>query len=376
MANNIAVGPNAIVAKSTVSFATAGITALNTAIIFRVDASMQSYVPGRGINGITGFEAGKGYYMQALQAMDLESSVVPPITSLAQLAAPGSFTATAASQSQINLSWATSPNATAYIVDRATNSGFTTGVALAIYSGSGTSYNDTGRTASTQYFYRIRATASGYTDSSYSTANATTNAASAYILDQFTGTNGANINGRSADTGQAWDVDTGSLEINTNMAQATVANRGVMSRATLDVGAANVSAEIEFDINNVDGNPVGILCRYVDENNHYRVQLATGGNGFRIYQVSGGTETLVQFATVGTGNLLRVVCNGNTITGTQGSATVSYNAATLNPTSTKMGVHMTRSNNLNDITMGEVDTINYFLAWPGTGAPPSNPIYP
>lgn len=80
MANNIKGGaPNAVVAKSTVSFATAGITALNTEIIYLVDDPLKSYVPGRAINGISGFEADKGYYFVAKIDMDLESILVPPI---------------------------------------------------------------------------------------------------------------------------------------------------------------------------------------------------------------------------------------------------------------------------------------------------------
>lgn len=116
--------------------------------------------------------------MIAKTAIDLEAYVVPPISSIPQLAQPASFTATPASSSQINLSWGAVTNATGYVVDRATNSGFTTGVALAIYSGSGTSYNDTGLSASTAYYYRIRATAAGYTDSLYSTANNSTSGSS------------------------------------------------------------------------------------------------------------------------------------------------------------------------------------------------------
>ena len=202
MANNInGNAPNAIVAKQTISFVDAGITALNTDIIYLVDDPLLSYVPGRAINGISGFVSNKGYYLVAKVAMDLTSIVVPPVGSVTQLAAPGSFTATPASSSQINLSWNTVPNATTYIVDRATNSGFTTGVTTGIYSGSGTSYNDTGRSASTQYFYRIRATAAGYVDSNYSTANATTSGAGA-VLEDLTFPTFVNL----ANTGTTWNA--------------------------------------------------------------------------------------------------------------------------------------------------------------------------
>lgn len=94
-------------------------------------------------------------------------------TTLPTLATPGSFTAVAASGTQINLSWASVTSATGYVIQRATDISFTSGLTT-VYSGSGTSYNDTGLSSNTTYYYRIKATASGYNDSSYATANATT----------------------------------------------------------------------------------------------------------------------------------------------------------------------------------------------------------
>lgn len=79
MINIIGGRPNAVVAKQTVSFVNAGITALNTAVIFLVDDPLKSYVPGRSINGITGFVKGKGYYIVALQDIDLQSWVLAPL---------------------------------------------------------------------------------------------------------------------------------------------------------------------------------------------------------------------------------------------------------------------------------------------------------
>jgi hypothetical protein len=82
MANNIKGGaPNAVVATDTVDFITAGITITNTAIIYLVDNPLKSYIPGRSINGITGFETGKGYYMVAKLDVDLSAHLIPPIPS-------------------------------------------------------------------------------------------------------------------------------------------------------------------------------------------------------------------------------------------------------------------------------------------------------
>ena len=95
-------------------------------------------------------------------------------TEMVTLATPTDFVATPTGNTTVGLTWAAVANATAYVVDRATNSGFTTGVTLGIYNGATLSFGDTGLTASTEYFYRIKATATGYTNSGYGTANATT----------------------------------------------------------------------------------------------------------------------------------------------------------------------------------------------------------
>jgi hypothetical protein len=80
MANNLFANvPAACVAKSTISFATAGITALNTLIIFEVGSPLKSYVPGRTINSVTGFTADKGYYIVPAADMDLSAILAPPL---------------------------------------------------------------------------------------------------------------------------------------------------------------------------------------------------------------------------------------------------------------------------------------------------------
>lgn len=81
MANNIAIGPNAMVATQTIAFASVSpaITISNISIIYKVADPLQSYVPGRSINAITGFEEGIGYYINAVAAMDLEDYLIPPI---------------------------------------------------------------------------------------------------------------------------------------------------------------------------------------------------------------------------------------------------------------------------------------------------------
>lgn len=47
------------------------ITGASIGIIFNVGSPLKSYVPGRAINAISGFEKGKGYYIMPKQDLDL-----------------------------------------------------------------------------------------------------------------------------------------------------------------------------------------------------------------------------------------------------------------------------------------------------------------
>jgi hypothetical protein len=81
MANNVfADKPAAIVAKSSISFASAGLNDLaKVRIIYEVGDPLKSFVPGRAINAITGFTQDKGYYMVPAADLDLSAIVAPPL---------------------------------------------------------------------------------------------------------------------------------------------------------------------------------------------------------------------------------------------------------------------------------------------------------
>jgi hypothetical protein len=61
-----------------ISFAAAGIDSTNIKIIFLVGNPTKSFVPGRSINAITGFEIDKGYYIVPKVNMDLSEIAGPP----------------------------------------------------------------------------------------------------------------------------------------------------------------------------------------------------------------------------------------------------------------------------------------------------------
>jgi hypothetical protein len=93
--------------------------------------------------------------------------------------APTGLTATAASSSQINLSWTASSSTcgVTYNVFRSTTSGFTPSSSNQITSGvTATTYSNTGLTASTTYYYLVEGTTSSGTSAASNQANATTSA--------------------------------------------------------------------------------------------------------------------------------------------------------------------------------------------------------
>ena len=112
-------------------------------------------------------------------------AVAPP-------AAPSGLTATAVSPTQINLTWTdNSGNETGFIIARSTTSGGPYADLAGLVSNS-TSYNDTGLTPNTTYYYVVRATGSGGNSANSAQASAATQPVSDIIIDNpsatFTGT--------------------------------------------------------------------------------------------------------------------------------------------------------------------------------------------
>ncbi|MGA8366184.1 MAG: malectin domain-containing carbohydrate-binding protein [Candidatus Acidiferrales bacterium] len=104
-----------------------------------------------------------------------------PAGSCSAPTAPSGLTATAASSSQINLSWTASSSSCAvtYNVFRSTTSGFTPSSSNEIASGvTTTTYSNTGLAASTAYYYLVEGTNSGGTSAASNQASATTSAGS------------------------------------------------------------------------------------------------------------------------------------------------------------------------------------------------------
>ena len=130
----------------------------------------------------TGLTSGTSYSYQ-VQAVDTAGNLsafsnVASATTQASPTAPGNLTATAASTSQINLSWTASTSTVGlrnYIVQRCQGAGCTNFAPIA--SPTGTTYSDTGLTSGTSYSYQVQAVDTAGNLSAFSNvASATTQA--------------------------------------------------------------------------------------------------------------------------------------------------------------------------------------------------------
>lgn len=133
-----------------------------------------------------------------------------------QLAEPGSFmvSGTIASTSAV-LDWDAVVNATSYRLDRSTDPLFLSGVITGIYNGPLTVFTDTGLIPSTQYYWRVRAQATGFDTSIFSyTEGLTAPYIPQYATWFYLGTNYAQFNsnkGLSANntgyTDLSWSIE-------------------------------------------------------------------------------------------------------------------------------------------------------------------------
>src|SRR6185503_17145029 len=123
-------------------------------------------------------------YDRALSVSELTTDMNAPVGAPSAAdtippSAPGTLTASAISATQINLSWGAATDnvgVTSYQVERCSGAGCTSFAQIA--TPTGTSFNDTGLTASTPYSYRVRAMdASGNPGAFSNTGSATTQAA-------------------------------------------------------------------------------------------------------------------------------------------------------------------------------------------------------
>ena len=175
--------------------------------------------------------AGNSGYSNTASAATQAPPPVPP-------AAPTGLSATAASSSQINLRWTdASSNETGFIVERSSSSAGTY-TAIATLAAGVTTYNNTGLTASTTYYYRVCATGAAGNSGYSNTASAATQAPT-----PVTPTTPNGLSATAASTSQIdlkW-TDTSSNETGFKVERSSTATGTFTAIATLAAGVTTYS---------------------------------------------------------------------------------------------------------------------------------------
>jgi hypothetical protein len=218
-----------------------------------------------------------------------------------QLAVPANFAATAASATVIDLVWDAVTDATLYRLQRSTDPTFRSNVTL-IYTGSGTSFSDTGLTATTQYYYRIKAKASGFADSLYAFAEDETSAGGPVYLtwnsidadaEQYNSNKGIR---KKASASNGWNIKAWSNE-------TIVSGQSfVMIIDSTTISMAYVHNSRPTDAGN------GCACGGTDR--FGALQIVNGP----VTAFNGNTTGVPTGVTVSTGDWLRFLLTGSTLT--------------------------------------------------------------
>jgi len=190
------------------------------------------------------------------------TSAVPDTT---PPSAPTNLTSTAASSSQINLSWTASTDnvgVTGYRVERCQGAACTTFAQIA--TPTGITFNDTGLTASTSYSYRVRATdAAGNLSAFSSTATASTLGSSVTVT--ITPKRGGLVLSQSlsftataSDPGNAgvtWSASAGSFSAQTTLSATFVAPSvpGVITVTATSIADITQSASATIGVTDLSG---------------------------------------------------------------------------------------------------------------------------
>ncbi len=120
----------------------------------------------------TGLSAGTTYfYVVKATASSLTSAMSTETSATTLLAAPTGLVATAASATEVDLSWSAVSGATGYVVQRATTAG---GPYITVATPTSASFADTGLRPATAYFYVVQATAPSVSSGTSAEATATT----------------------------------------------------------------------------------------------------------------------------------------------------------------------------------------------------------
>ena len=137
---------------------------------FKIATTSTVYTGAGLTTPVTGLTAGTSYYFKVTSSATSKtgSFSILKISTAAPLAAAATFVASAVTATTMTLTWAAVTGATGYVVERATNAGFSVGLTT-VYTGAALTSPVTGLTTATTYFFRVKATATNFTSATYAT---------------------------------------------------------------------------------------------------------------------------------------------------------------------------------------------------------------
>jgi hypothetical protein len=180
-------------------------------------------------------------------------------------------------------------------------------------------WTDTTNSASTKYYYRVRAhNATGY--SSYCTsANATTTSAM-IVYDTFTGADTTHLNAHTKEIGGAWTEDSGTWTIVSN-AVNFVKQYDQIQSVHCESGESDQDISLDITMPNSNSYDLGIAFRFQDLAHHWLCVIArdAGGTPYcAIAPIGGGTAGDFTTGNItqenGVTHTLRLVAKGTTCT--------------------------------------------------------------
>ncbi len=209
--------------------------------------------------------------------------------------APSGLTATAVSASQINLAWTNNAiNQTGFEIDQATSSDFTQNLTTATVGANVTSYNATGLSNHTTYYYRVRAINTVGDSANTSTASATTSQPGTPVAitvpdgDFASDTAGFDINANNGNHGPFVGPMTATLSGWTVTANPSTDNSGVYSSwnpyGGVDNTVTNSPAHGNFYTNYAGSMPGGATNLFF----YYPGEQLTGAIGSQVAQTGAG----------------------------------------------------------------------------------------
>jgi CSLREA domain-containing protein len=242
--------------------------------------------------------AGSSDYSNDATATTNVSSQPPPD--------PSGLGATAVSSSRIDLQWTdNATNETAYTVERSLDGSTNWTELTSTLPADTTTYSDTGLSAGTTYYYRVKATNSAGSSNYTDTANATTSADTNVFSESWTGADGAAWDGSRWTTNVGASATADILSNQGRMRFENVSNARALAiasmpkRADTEVLMSFTTPSIEAKgflqiFSRASGNWVGGY-----PNSGYFVEIQNNNTSVGLRKVSAGTITQVSNAAIG-----------------------------------------------------------------------------